>query len=171
MEQPVGHQYDGSAYDPNPVLLALSSRPPQPVLPRQQVSCRSSSLKTRRERIPLTSSLTGLCSTQERPLNVLLTTTILCNEDTGYLCAGPGRAGTETTLLGSHGSKYCGQVLSGRPHGSGQYWAQVCCSSRWLHAAQHSHIKMLAYTSNMNTPCPQQLCAGHSPRPAPAAGV
>jgi len=48
--------------------------------------------------------------------------------DSHVLCAadaGAGRAGTETTLFGSHGSRYIGQVLSGRPHGVGQYWAQV----------------------------------------------
>lgn len=39
--------------------------------------------------------------------------------------AGPGRAGTETTLVGSHGTRYVGQVLAGRPHGQGQYWAPV----------------------------------------------
>lgn len=41
------------------------------------------------------------------------------------LAAGPGRAGTKTTLLGSNGSKYVGEVLAGRPHGMGQYWAPV----------------------------------------------
>jgi hypothetical protein len=42
--------------------------------------------------------------------------------------AGAGRAGKLGCLAGSKGSMYKGQVLAGRPHGKGQYWAPVSCS-------------------------------------------
>jgi hypothetical protein len=41
------------------------------------------------------------------------------------LHAGAGRAGKAGCLAGSKGSMYKGQVLAGRPHGKGQYWAPV----------------------------------------------
>lgn len=39
--------------------------------------------------------------------------------------AGAGRAGKPGCLQGSSGSKYEGQVMAGRPHGKGQYFAPV----------------------------------------------
>lgn len=50
-------QYDTGSFDPSPVTLQLAQEPAHPVLPRQ-VQQRPAP-KTRRERIPLSSSLTG----------------------------------------------------------------------------------------------------------------
>jgi hypothetical protein len=56
MEQATGH-YDSETYNPNPVVLQLAKEPAHPVLPRQ-VKQRAAP-KTRKERIPLCSSLHG----------------------------------------------------------------------------------------------------------------
>ncbi|GLC46295.1 hypothetical protein PLESTB_000996000 [Pleodorina starrii] len=88
---------------PNPVTMHRSSSPPRPTLPRRSEP--RSWKATARERIPLTSSLTG-----------------------------PGRAGKQGTLLGVSGGRYEGEVLAGRPHGRGQYFVQKegSSSKEWI---------------------------------------
>ncbi|GIL62825.1 hypothetical protein Vafri_16998 [Volvox africanus] len=87
---------------PNPVVMHRANSPPRPTLPRRSEP--RSWKATARERIPLTSSLTG-----------------------------PGRAGKQGTLLGVSGGRYEGEVLAGRPHGRGQYFVRKEGSSKdWV---------------------------------------
>lgn len=123
MELTTGH-YDKD-FDPNPVVLLKAAKEAALVLPRQ-IKQRPAP-KTRKERIPLCSSLHGAAGG-------VCTSSASAGSPSRLHCAGPGRAGTHTTLFGSNGSKYIGQVLAGRPHGSGQFYEQVrgssvCCTT------------------------------------------
>lgn len=78
-----------------------------------------------------------------------------------HLVAGAGRAGKPGCLSGSRGSKYLGQVLAGRPHGKGEYFAQV---SRMASSIDYE-IKQLwpAVMYVLNAPYGH---TSHLPRPA-----
>jgi hypothetical protein len=95
---------------------------------------------------------------------------------------GAGRAGTVTTLTGSCGSRYHGQVLAGRPHGRGQLWLPVrVCVGGWVGDGQRGS-SVLPLCLAMDTAC---LCkratapnthtlsraAGPSAGAAAAAGI
>jgi hypothetical protein len=102
-----------------PVLRRAQS-PPRPTLPRRRRV--RTWQATAKERNPLASCLTGSLTCLFHLHASIGSGRQLSHARVCAVLAGPGRAGKFGELLGDTGGKYEGEVLAGRPHGTGQYF-------------------------------------------------